>query len=74
MTNRLNHFQVGDARRERGPQAYGVGEAAVLAEWVPADCGCRGTWQLGEFTDGTTLRFGWWRTTSHSQACKRARA
>lgn len=73
MTNRVNHFPLGDARRARAPQPdYG---GHTLYELIPAaDCGCRGTWQLGEYLDGGTLRFGWWTSVSHSQACKKATA
>lgn len=84
--NRIHHFPIGDVRRDRGPQVYGAGPAAVLAESVPTECGCRGAWHLSEFVMGTftaalvsvndegAMRFGWWASVSHSQACKKATA
>jgi hypothetical protein len=71
--NRLNHFRVGDARRENAPAAHGSAASASLDEAAPlAACGCRSSWHLSEFADGDELRLGWWQSVTHSHACRRA--
>jgi len=71
--NRLNHFKVGDARRENAPAAHGYAASASLDEAAPlAACGCRSSWHLSEYVDEGELRFGWWQSVSHSKSCARA--
>jgi hypothetical protein len=73
--NRLEHFGIGDARREASPQVGGGGPCAVLFEAAPlAACGCPAVWELGEFIDvvTVTLHFGWRTLCNHSQACRKA--
>jgi hypothetical protein len=76
--NRLNHFRVGDARRENAPAAHSVAASASLDEAAPlAACGCRSSWHLSEYVDegdGHVLCFGWWLSCTHSHACRRANA
>ena len=70
-SNRVQHFQIGDARRENSPQACHNG--TVLAEGFYADCACRGHWYLGVWkkADGSVW-YGWNVGIAHSQDCKKA--
>lgn len=77
-TNRINHFIVGDPRRECSPRPQGNGVASSLSELATSACGCRAAWHLSEYADGgatpACVRFGWWLSVAHVQACKKANA
>lgn len=73
--NRINHFTIGDARRENAPQPCGP-RGGSLVEGFYSDCACRGHWYRGHWasTPFGAPWFGWSYSIAHSSDCKKANA